>query len=983
MPKIDGDVILSAGLDTTRIADTVKNLQKTVSKGLKNAIRIGLGVRSVFALIRKLRRELIEGFGNLVQVHEPFNQAVSQIMTSLNLLKNTFAASFAPIIEVVAPILSKFINMIAEAVAQVGMFIAALTGKEYVRAAAVQMNYAESVNKSASSSKNAAKATKQQTKEAKELKKTLAGFDDVEILHEDKDNDTTSDTTGGGTPNYSFGSAPIGGAVDKFAKDFKAAWAKADFTDIGKLVGTKLYDALKRIPWDRIKSALKSIATGIATFLNGFLSVPGLFSEIGNTLAQVLNSVVIFLQTFVTTLDWAAVGTAIKDSIVGLLSNIDWQAIYSTASSLGSGIGTALQNAIDNPEIWTLLFSFITGRINTLFYAVLGFISAVNWGSVGVNIATGLNNAIATIDWTTIGATLVSILNAAFQLLYNFAVTFDFGELARGIAHTISTLLNDTDWKTGGASVAVVISNLISAFEEFLLNVDWMALISGIVDVVKGFLQEFDWAAVAELTGVLIGGAILALVKLGSALWEQLKEFGANLVEGGWEGIKEKLIGFATWAYDNIARPMLEGIKKAFHINSPSKLMQPLGGFILEGLKEGILDKITNIGTWIETNVSGPICNFFKKAFGINSPSTVFKTFGAYLMDGLNNGISDNIKAPQTALAKSQETLQNVFSAGKQLGAWKTIGDKLLSAGLTLGIKSGARSSINAITAVAKDMKNYGQNQAREWVSIGSAIIEQLARGISNSASTVGNAVYSIGQVAQNSFNRLSWDSIGNNIGWGIYNGLSRMGGTLDNLAWNTAVSMYNSACYALGIASPSKKFAWVGEMISQGLGNGIADNEDMAIDAVNNMVGSLTDAASSSNPELSLDTSISSWVDSLDDVLTKFSDVVVSKFDNLINTLSSITGNSLYTLPPISSGRVVPSASVASVGSDERITKILEALDDLSAEMLSSSQLTEILATVIQRYLNIDFYIGDEQIARHANAGNSKLNRRFKPVNV
>ena len=50
---------------------------------------------------------------------------------------------------------------------------------------------------------------------------------------------------------------------------------------------------------------------------------------------------------------------------------------------------------------------------------------------------------------------------------------------------------------------------------------------------------------------------------------------------------------------------------------------------------------------------------------------------------------------------------------------------------------------------------------------------------------------------------------------------------------------------------------------------------------------------------------------------------------------------------------------------------------------MLSSSQLTEILATVIQRYLNIDFYIGDEQIARHANAGNSKLNRRFKPVNV
>ena len=30
---------------------------------------------------------------------------------------------------------------------------------------------------------------------------------------------------------------------------------------------------------------------------------------------------------------------------------------------------------------------------------------------------------------------------------------------------------------------------------------------------------------------------------------------------------------------------------------------------------------------------------------------------------------------------------------------------------------------------------------------------------------------------------------------------------------------------------------------------------------------------------------------------------------------------------------------------------------------------------------MNIQFYIGDEQVARHANAGNAKIERRLNPV--
>ena len=132
---IDGDIILKAGLDASPVKNTIKDLEKTVNKGFKNLLRYGLGVRSVFALINKLRRALIAGFGDLAQVSDPFNNAMSSIMNALANLKSSFAAAFAPIVQYVAPVLTLFINMIAKAVDAIGMLIAALTGqKTYIKA---------------------------------------------------------------------------------------------------------------------------------------------------------------------------------------------------------------------------------------------------------------------------------------------------------------------------------------------------------------------------------------------------------------------------------------------------------------------------------------------------------------------------------------------------------------------------------------------------------------------------------------------------------------------------------------------------------------------------------------------------------------------------------------------------------------------------------------------------------------------------------
>ena len=104
-----GDSISNIGKQANSSAPSLKQIGRAF-------LQYGLGARSLYRLINKLRTALFEGFADLALVDEPFNAAMSSIISSLEYLKNAFAAAFAPIIQAVAPALSAFINMIAEAV---------------------------------------------------------------------------------------------------------------------------------------------------------------------------------------------------------------------------------------------------------------------------------------------------------------------------------------------------------------------------------------------------------------------------------------------------------------------------------------------------------------------------------------------------------------------------------------------------------------------------------------------------------------------------------------------------------------------------------------------------------------------------------------------------------------------------------------------------------------------------------------------------
>ena len=109
------------------------------------------------------------------------------------------------------------------------------------------------------------------------------------------------------------------------------------------------------------------------------------------------------------------------------------------------------------------------------------------------------------------------------------------------------------------------------------------------------------------------------------------------------------------------------------------------------------------------------------------------------------------------------------------------------------------------------------------WVkSVANAIsnmVENVKHAFSNFISAAKNAVLN----AWNAFTSIDWGSLGQNIISGIINGITNAAGNLARAAMDAAKNAFNAAKNFLGIASPSKKFKYLGEMSGEGFEEGFS----------------------------------------------------------------------------------------------------------------------------------------------------------------
>lgn len=521
---------------------TLKKLMGTSDDG-GNGRRMNLGrmvgssilFSSVFGMISQIKQAVKEGSDNLVQYSSEYNNSISGMVSSLLYLKNAWAVAFAPIANVVGPYVSSFIDMIASALNAVGQFMAALTGKGFVvQAKKAWKDYGASLGDTAKGSNKANDA-------AKKLQKTILGFDELNVLNGKDDSSGSggsgSGSTGSPTPSDMFETIEVPNSMNTLADKFKEAMKNSDFTEIGEIVGNKLKSTMENIPWDEIYHKADNFGKGLATFLNGLIS-PELFYDLGATLAGALNTAFHALNSFAENFDWSDFGRSIASSIKGFFENWDAGLTAETFSNFGKG-----------------LLESITGFIN-------GLADDATWETIGKKVV----DFICGVDWLGLEWDIAKFFEALTNAIIDFPADFAKG-IAQGILDKIfgenEVKLPEVKW-----------------FDDLTT---WIQSLS--IKQLPLFDCLFNFTDTAKLFKDLKEG--IGRIK------EKMKEHGGNIVAGLGEGIVAAFGTPIEWISKYF--PLIGAFAKLFGIHSLSTVFHDFGGHIMDGLSEGLTEKLQPI----------------------------------------------------------------------------------------------------------------------------------------------------------------------------------------------------------------------------------------------------------------------------------------------------------------------------------------------------------------------------------------------------
>lgn len=523
----------------------------------------------LFNQIRKIFTSTVnsikEGFTNLYNDNLKFKESVDSLKASLLTMKNALATAFAPIVEVAIPYIQRLVEWVTKAADAVGQLLSALMGRK---------TYTKAIKQSAAAAEEAAEATEDETKA---MNKQLSPLDKLNNLTSENAKDKEKDKDSGTGVGTMFEEVPISDKFKNIAKWLKDMWANSDFYELGKLLGEKLKNALDNIPWNEIKETARKIGKSIATLINGFVEVEGLGYSIGKTLIEAINTGFEFLNAFVHNLHWESVGKFIADTINGFFENIDWELIYDTFVTGAKGLGDAINAFVDNLN-WDEIANSVSRFINTFVDTIYTFVTTTDWKKLGEKIGKAITNAVKGVDWKKAGETAGEV----------FKAFFDF----------ISTTIENIDWWAVGESV-----------KNFLIGIDWAGVFESLCEAIG--------AAFGGLAAFLGGLIAEGVVSAGEFFQGKIEECGGNVVLGILKGIGDALYDIGVWIKEHIFQPFIDGFKKAFEIHSPSKVMEGMGKYIIDGLLGGLKDKWEDVVKWVTDKIDWLV----KKFSGFKFPS--------------------------------------------------------------------------------------------------------------------------------------------------------------------------------------------------------------------------------------------------------------------------------------------------------------------------------------------------------------------------
>lgn len=660
-----------------------KKTHSSFNNGIGTLLRYGLGVRSLFTLMSKLRSALVDGYKNLARYSSRTNAAISSLMSALTRLKNSFAAAFDPILRAAAPALVTLINLISNAVSKIGMLTAALTGaKTFTKATTIQEDYAKSLDKT--------------SKSAKKAKAVLASFDELNIL-DDNSSDSTKDD-GSVDPSKMFEQVPIDSAVLDFADKLKKAFEEADWKGLGTLLGDKINELVDSVDW----------------------------SGWGTKIGKGMNAAIQTLYYTVDTVDWVNIGKHLAEAVNSIINEVDWD-IFGRLLAKKFTVALDMAGGFLKELDWTAVLQAFTSGFSGFYNELQEWLESKDWHRIGEIITAKLSDALRNGNVEGAVKSFFDAFTEAINSLADLMDGIDFYQVAKDLVEMLIRAVSGVSWDELTEALGRLIGESVDAVIQILAG-----SLADVGNYFKEKTQEVGGDAVAGfffgIKDAIFGVGAWIVDNIFKPFWDgicaafeihspskKMAEIGGYIIAGLLDGIKDlpsklkaklddaldKVVSWGSDLKSKVKDAAADAVSKAVDefkdLASKLKLkldaaIDKVKGFakdITSRMKSGTADAVADAASQL-----GNLAGKAKEKF--DNTIARAKSFATGLISKLKGGAADAVSSaasqlatmPQKVKEKLDLVIQKAVSFAANLKEKFTSAGKNALAGIIIGISS-------------------------------------------------------------------------------------------------------------------------------------------------------------------------------------------------------------------------------------------------------------------------------------------------------
>lgn len=549
-------------IEAARPGEALANSFETAKKSLAKFLKYSLGIRSVYILFQRLKSAVKDAVQEYAQYDKELKYNLSLMDATKKAIQVTQGSALAAVYTAILPIVQKIANGMLEASNAAAKFIAIVSGKNSYKRAVVNTNeVAASLEETSGAANDAAES-------AKEAKKQIMAFDELNIIDKEQKNEENN------------------GKIDNNARDgIDLIDESIDEFDDSKLAKTARFvrDNMERI---------KDIALGIGAALGTW--------EIAKLIGKI-----------------TGLSLATK-TLLGIIAGIAGSIIYV------KGFFDAWKNGLDNGNLTQMILGAtaaivgfglafgpvgagIASLVTGLGFAVLGFKEWAETGKMTNKVLTAINAGIG-----LVGVSLALLTKSWIPLAISAVamLLFDLPEVLNGLSGFFYSLGLDNlgDWFKGMSEkakeardwlrinvVKPVCKYITDAFNEWNTGEhrgEYKDSASWFICGVLGLPSDEDWARWAKLVTDFFTQRI--------AKWKEVLPKDAagvalaitiGFIEGLWDAASTVISAIGNWITTYIINP----VKAILGINSQSTVFYSVAVNCVQGLLNGWAD---NWGTF-------------------------------------------------------------------------------------------------------------------------------------------------------------------------------------------------------------------------------------------------------------------------------------------------------------------------------------------------------------------------------------------------